>query len=1051
MPEQISKASGGDLFIVDNSDTDWKVKNYLHEWADIANAMDIATGFFEIGSLLALDGQWQKLKNIRILMGSEMSRRTRDALVTGVNTKLDESIEREKESNDFLTGVDAIVEAIRTEQILARVYTKAKFHAKAYITHSKYSVVGSSALVGSSNFTVPGLTENIELNIQIRREVEELQKWYEHYWQQSQDITPDILQVIQRHTQPFTPFQIYAKALHEFFRGHELTAGEWERTQSVVFPILDQYQKEGYQALMKIARQHNGAFLCDGVGLGKTFIGLMLIERLALFERKRVVLFVPKAARVPVWERTLRRYLPNLLGVYSNFVIFSHTDLNRGGKTEDDLENIKSMADVVIIDEAHHFRNPGTKGEGRKKPSRYRKLYELIGDKTTFMLTATPVNNRLIDLQHMIELFARDRSDYFKAAPLGIHSLQGHFRKMEKELDRLLLGGPVEAEEPAQAKLEFDTNEVEAEQVLQGDPLFNALVVQRSRAYVKQSQAQNEGRVAAFPVREDPQVWPYSIKKTYGNLLDLLDKAFSKKHPLFSLAFYYPLGYYKGNDTNVDPLEENRQKQVVALVRTMFLKRFESSVCSFEISCQRLLIKMLAWVTKNSTTDSEQRRLTRWKDQHAELLGQVQQYALDFEGGERDDVDEDIVPPEMLEDVEELPREEYRVEEILAETYLDLDQVADFLIELKKFKPSQDDKLLGLIKLLKTDTVLRKHKVLIFTEFSDTARYLKRQLIEAGIKGVDEVDSGDSRDRSEVLRRFAPYYNDSSSAELARDGLTEIRVLIATDVLSEGLNLQDATRLINYDLHWNPVRLMQRIGRVDRRMNPAIESRIVADHPDHAALRGHVAYWNFLPPDELESILRLYKRVAHKTLKISKTFGIEGRKLLTPDDEFEALKDFNHSYEGDTTLIEKMHLEYQGLIRDNPDLPNQLAALPKKVFSGKQNPEAGARAVFFCYSLPGQDSMAATDASVEEQWTEEAGFTRWYLYDVATEKILEDPTAIAELIRSTPETPTKIVLDRAVLTGIRSKLDKHLKDSYLRRVQAPVGVKPTLKAWMELS
>ncbi len=108
------------------------------------------------------------------------------------------------------------------------------------------------------------------------------------------------------------------------------------------------------------------------------------------------------------------------------------------------------------------------------------------------------------------------------------------------------------------------------------------------------------------------------------------------------------------------------------------------------------------------------------------------------------------------------------------------------------------------------------------------------QLVDAGIRTIDQIDSGSKKDRSQIIRRFAPYYNGSSSEELASEGLEEIRVLLSTDVLSEGLNLQDATRLINYDLHWNPVRLMQRIGRVDRRINPKVEEKIVADHPDHA-------------------------------------------------------------------------------------------------------------------------------------------------------------------------------------------------------------------------
>ena len=135
--------------------------------------------------------------------------------------------------------------------------------------------------------------------------------------------------------------------------------------------------------------------------------------------------------------------------------------------------------------------------------------------------------------------------------------------------------------------------------------------------------------------------------------------------------------------------------------------------------------------------------------------------------------------------------------------------------------------------------MLKEQKVIIFTEFADTARYLEQELKQAGIEGVHRIDgSSNQKQRSDVIRRFAPYYNGLSSAELAAQGKSEIRVLISTDVLSEGLNLQDATRLINYDLHWNPVRLMQRIGRVDRRMNPAVEARMVADHPELAEAAG---------------------------------------------------------------------------------------------------------------------------------------------------------------------------------------------------------------------
>ena len=597
--------TGGDLFIVDNSDKDWKVRRYLQEWAEISNAFDIATGCFEIGSLLALDGQWQKLDKIRILMGSETTRRTRvallEALKTGAKVALDASIEKEKEKNDFLTGVPAILDALLKRQIDCRVYTEKKFHAKAYITHARLAVVGSAALVGSSNFTQPGLEDNVELNIQIRREVEVLQQWFEEHWDKAEEVTAELVDVIDRHVRAYSPFLIYAKALQEYFKGHEMTVGEWEQNASKIYGVLDQYQKEGYQALMKIAvqQQHHGAFLCDGVGLGKTFIGLMLIDRLINHDRKKVALIVPKAARIPVWEKELRKRLPDVYGDFSNLVVFNHSDLNRGGHFPERLEKVKQMADVIVIDEAHHFRNPGIKGEGEKSPSRYWKLFDICEGKDIFFLTATPVNNSLLDLQHMMELFTRRVPDYFKAAPLGIHSLPGHFRKMEKALEAVVSNGSGDG---------VVIDQSEAEEVLQNDTLFRALVVQRSRAYVKASQAKYGGKQAIFPKREDPKVADYSVKKTYGHLLTMIDEAFSKNKPLFSLAIYNPLAYYKGKG-EIPAFEEGRQKQVVGLIRILFLKRFESSAHAFEQSCMQLLYKILTFVTKNSVTPAEIKRV----------------------------------------------------------------------------------------------------------------------------------------------------------------------------------------------------------------------------------------------------------------------------------------------------------------------------------------------------------------------------------------------------------------------------------------------------------
>jgi hypothetical protein len=1069
MPTRTSP-TGTELFIVDNSNEDWKVVRYLRDWCPIAKSLDVATGYFEIGSLLALDGEWQKLDKVRILMGHEVSMRTQNAFQAGLarlETALDASLEQEKQKNDFLTGVPAIVEAIRSKKIECRVYRKDKFHAKAYITHARLEVVGASALVGSSNFTHPGLTENIELNVQITGSpVKVLQEWYEEHWARGEDVTPDILRVIERHTREYSPFEVYAKSLDELLRGEPLSADAWElagpREGSRIFPVLDKYQQDGYHQLLKIAGKHRGALLCDGVGLGKTFVGLMLIERLIKYERKNVCLLVPKSGKEPVWESTISRYLPDLSGAFgSRLRIISHTDITRDANREIDyprlMEDIKREADVFLIDEAHNFRNTGTgappetgaapvhaiPSKGDTNPSRYWKLFDLLTGKQVFLLTATPVNNRLTDLQHLIELFTHRQADYFAAAPLGIHSLPAHFREMERKL----LGKGNKDQVP----LPFPTDSAEAAKMLSEDALFHTLVVQRSRSYVRKSQLQENGSAAMFPVREPPIVQDYSLKGTYGKVLDLLEAAFNHTTPLFTLPFYYPLNYYDGPDTENLKWEEGRQAQVVTLIRTQFLKRFESSAHAFENSCQRLMLKILTWITKHSDSDREIHHLEKWRRDHEELLGYVHnhQHSL-FADEEAEDDADDIITEEMLDSVEKLSRRQYRVGEMFSECFRDLNQIAQFLEHLKKFTPKHDHKLQSLIKLLKTDPIMSRHKVLIFTEFKDTARYLFKNLTEAGITGVDEVDSGSDRDRGDILRQFAPYYNGTTSAKLAAAGHSETRILIATDVLSEGLNLQDATRLINYDIHWNPVRLMQRIGRVDRRMNPDTEAAIIADHPDRAPLRGKVSHYNFLPPDELNDLLHLYQKVAHKTLAISRTFGIEGKKLYKPDDDYQALKDFNAEYEGHTTASEDMRLEYERLLKEHPDLEARLRAMPGKIFSGKAHPALGTKAVFFCFALPALDADASKVAGKPE-WSTAAGDAQWYLYSLVDGKISESIASILPLIRSTPETPRLCTTPKETLADIRAKVEKHIKNTYLKSTQAPVGVKPALRAWMELN
>ncbi|MDR1521058.1 MAG: phospholipase D-like domain-containing protein [Planctomycetota bacterium] len=1025
MPKQSSE-TGGELFIVDNREPDWSALRYLCEWCEIAKALDVATGYFDIGSLLAMDGRWQKIDAIRVLMGSEVNSSFAEVF-NRVERELDSSLEREKRDNMLLDGGKAVVQALKDGKILCRVYGGKKFHAKCYITHGRLEVVGSQALVGSSNMTVAGLSRNIELNVKIEGPpVAVLREWYEERWNEAKDVTPGLLKVIERHMELHPPFDVYARSLHALFGWRSLSLDAWEKTASKIYPVLARYQRDGYHDLMAKANRRRGALLCDGVGLGKTFVGLMLIERLVEHERRRVALFAPKSALESVWRPELEKRLPALNGKFKtgSLECFSHTDLSRDACRQD-MRDAVQRAEAVIIDEAHNFRNTGIKGEGWDSQSRYWRMADVCRGKKVFLLTATPVNNSLNDLRHLIELFTGGKEDYFR--DLGFHSLRSHFRDMEKRQEKSSAKG-----QPGEPRLDgtpIGPDIANANYLFNSDRLLRELVVQRSRAYVKSEAG------ALFPGAKEPRVAPYSLGQTHGKLLAALEEAFQKDAPLFALPLYRPDDYLKKAKEKSD-LEQGRQRQVVSLIRIQFLKRFESSIPAFANSCRRLLAKLLAWVEANSAAAADRKWLERWKKQHGDVIPKTAEIAA-----EDADPEEDVSEPELEDLPWRLDPAKYELDAMLDDIRLDMDELVKFISLAEPETEIRDDKCEQLLRLLRRPEV-KGRKFLIFSEFKDTTCYLEGQLKAAGLAGVEELHSSSGKNRADVVKRFSPHYNGLDGKALATAGGREINILISTDVLSEGLNLQDCGLLINYDLHWNPVRLMQRIGRVDRRLNPEIETELIRERPEEAGCRGKVVYWNFLPPDELDRLLGLYRTVAKKTLRISRIFGIEGGKLLTPADDYETVRNFTALCEGEVTPLEKLRLEYEALLKDDPALLDRLDRLPAGLWSGKaKNPDREG-GLFFCYALPGADAGV---------WSLENGETRWYwLADAAAEPVESAPD-IAERIRSRPGDPRLGgKLPPAEVKAARKKIEAHIRNTYLKSLQAPVESQPALIAWMEV-
>ncbi len=1067
---------GRGAFIVDNRETNLtdKVQGYLEKWCEVSRQFDIATGYFDVGALLRLDGEWQNLDKIRILMGKDVSKTTKETLVKATSKKeaLTEEItkqlhksfdeEKEKHGNEFLRGITEIIEGIRSGKIECRVYTPHKFHAKMYITHAKHDIMGPVALVGSSNFTIAGISRNIELNVRIEtgHQVIELQEWFENFWEHegTEPINEEVLDVMETHAHEYEPFLLYGKSLEEYFRDKEtIGPNDFHEKKSVMWPQLDKYQQDGYLAMLEISNRWGGSFLCDGVGLGKTFVGLMLIERLT-HDGKNVLLLSPKSAFDAVWEPELKKRLPFLQGWGTNFKHLKHHDLTRKNskkeKWEEQWESAKSQFDCIIVDEAHNFRN-------REKNQKFERFMEFINEgksKQVFFLTATPINNSIHDLKHMIDLFTNDNDSHFNRAPLSIPSIYSQFRRL-----RAALAVVIQMDGMEKIDLSAEIAKKEAQMILRDDPLIRALVVQRSRRYVKESQKIFRGREIQFPKPEPPRVWKYDLRKVYGDLLDDFQSAFSKESFL-KLSIYSPYEHYRGDITQLDDFNTkiSGRKQVANLIRIGMLKAFESSVHAFESRCNRMMLKFVSWLSHPEhliDLDAE-KRIEEWKEKNHAILMYAQKLGLT--GFEEDGIDEDEEEDDGFLDLPKTDNawsnDEFEVQKIVDEAYADLKQLVIFIEKLRPITPNQDAKLEAVIELVRTDASSETRKVIIFTEFMTTARYLKKNLQNRLTEfRVEQVDSQTSTDRTTIVRRFSPYYNGSSSAELADNDEEEIDVLISTDVLSEGLNLQDSIRLVNYDIHWNPVRLMQRVGRIDRRMDPEKETAIVAAHPKREEERGSIAYWNFMPPDNIDNLINLYRKVTGKIILISSVFGVQHGHGLTPEQEMEHLRDYNEQYDGFETTDEGLRLTLDRIVKEHSELARKWKSMPYHVISGKIN-EEGRKGVFFCYRIP--EPHPLSDDKIERglipNWSTENGMgdSRWFFFDIETEEILDGVGMMSEMhriIQCEHDAQRSVSLDDDSLRQIKKKVEKHIKNTVMRALQAPAkGAKPRLVCWINI-
>jgi len=818
--------------IVDNSIEGEKLCDVLNRVLSPDVTAGFATAYFNVDGFALLKESLTKVNGFKLLLGREpIMGEPRPGTVALVSEDLRADTEDAMGQRETPHLIKDLVDFINRDMVQVRLYTKQFLHAKAYIIEG-LPYVGTIAIHGSSNFTNAGLTRQGELN-SVRKEasaVKGIKDWFDRYWTNSDDFKGKLVELLSDFTSKYTPFDIYMKALYEYFKDKFQMEVKVDGPSPI---FLADFQRDGYLAARDILDTYNGVLLADSVGLGKTYLGLQLLDDYAYHLRQKALIVCPAQLRDVLWSKKLEEYR-----IFA--FIHSQEELGRSDFPLDEYLD----SDLILVDESHNFRNSNI--------NRYENLSRLLTlgkPKKLILLTATPVNNSIFDLFNQIKLITRDHDDFFSSA--GIRSLWGYFLQVEANKDHL-----------------YD--------------LLEEITVRRSRHYIRKNypHAIIDGKPVHFPDRTLHTV-RYSLEQTYAGLYQELANTIEN----LNLASYSLDTYRKDVRLKqlsfLDSLKERllaqgltekrieeltwrlgRQLAVVHILRTLYLKRLESSMKALRVSLERQ---------------------ARFQERFLEALKQgrlldAASYRWIFERNGTDEVAEvEETSEEMIGRLPPVHPKEYLVEEIEEAVKADIQALRSILGKLPEEKdiPSHDSKLEELKRLLTGE--LKGKKVVVFSYFKDTARYVYGELGKPEFYralGHDKISIVDSEvkpsERRDRITRFAPKSNE---APHIKGTDREINLLISTDVLSEGQNLQDANIAINYDLHWNPVRMIQRAGRIDR----------IGSEWDMV----HV--YNFFPEDRLESLLSLVQRLYEKLDAIKRSVGLDASTLGETVDP----KDFN--------------------------------------------------------------------------------------------------------------------------------------------------------------
>jgi superfamily II DNA or RNA helicase len=949
----------------------------------ITPAAAIATAYINPAGFALIADELEQVPRIRLLLGAEPQEdivraiaSEEEGVVERVATAVAEhdawmKAERDTMGFERLASRNAqqMVKWLRSENAQAgprvevRRFTEGFLHGKAYISDDSTL---AAVLAGSSNMTLAGLSRNAELNLGYPagdpNYVKNVRDWFEELWNASAPY--DLAGYYEQQWAAHSPWSVFLRMLWELYGLH---LDEEAQPKTTAFN-LTRFQADGVARMERLLDELGGVLVADEVGLGKTFLAAEIIHKATEQNRQRVLIIAPAALRNSMWEPFLRKHWFRGVDVMSYEEIRNKVDPNSNGYDEAFVKQSEDYA-LIVVDEAHNLRNAGT----ARSEAVDRVILSGKYPKKTVLLTATPVNNSLSDLETLIKYFVRDDARF---ASLGIPSIRKYI----------------------QAARAIDPENLTPEHLFD---LMDQVAVRRTRKFVKELYPNEEitgpdGRsmLVRFPQAKVRRI-DYDLDQSDIELIDAMIYAlelpdFDDPHDLYRKRSADPdrllLARYVTSAYRTDDDMEGYQLSNAGLLRSAMLKRLESSPHALRSTLGTLIHAHQAFL--------------EGLDKGYVLIGEA---LRDWGSSESDDLDEFVTKLDDDDRDQAQPVARYRIDDLRADVESDLELLGRLRARTETTIVDGEPKADRLVKELEAIAIASRavdargvpsgdrRKVIVFSTYSDTVIALHEDVtaaISEALPGSPLADyrgriappilgayastqkrgeSGgvDQGGRASTIAGFAPRTAgalDDGGEPLSAD---EFDILITTDVLAEGVNLQQAAQIINYDLPWNPMRIVQRHGRVDR-----IGSR-------HET----VELGLFFPADRLDKLLKLEKTLERKLAQAEAAVGagevLPGRKgrdvvladAASPDEIMEQIEELVESRGSSAALSgEEYRRRLYNAFDQDPVAARDAKDLPYGSGSGYENLRLEGNAYVFCVKIAGHAQPWFRLIPVTEEW-----------------------------------------------------------------------------------